>query len=149
MIRAINANINKVFLLGQSFVNEKLKQYGLSSGLFYFILALADRECMTMQELSRAVNVDNGYTSRIINKLIELKYIKKEQNPKDARSSIVYLTDEGRKVSETVKLVMLDWINLITNHVAPDDIIIVNKVFDTFYNNAREYYKGRIEDGSS
>ena len=148
MIRGVNVKINKVVHLGQTFVNERLKEFGLSSGLFYFILELADQEYMTMQDLSRAVKVDNGYTTRIINKLVECEYVRKSLNPKDSRSSIVFLTAEGRLVSETVKQVMLDWVNIITKEVSTKDIEIVNAVFDMFYTNAKNYFDEELHDAN-
>lgn len=139
MIREVNIKINKVFQLGQIFVNKRLKQYGLRSGLFYFILELTNQDSMTMQDLSRAVNVDNGYTTRMINKLVELEYVEKVLNPSDSRSSIVFLTAKGKEISETVKQVMLDWVNIITKEITTSDIQIVNAVFDRLYINAKNY----------
>lgn len=146
MIRGINVNINKVFQLGQSFINEKLKEYNLSSGLFYFLLELANKGEMSMQELSKAVNVDNGYTTRSISKLVDLGYVKKTANPKDSRSSIVQLTEKGELVSEEVKNVMLEWINIISKDVDKKELETVNAVFDKFLLNAKNYLDNGLKN---
>lgn len=146
MIRGINVNINKVFQLGQSFINEKLKEYNLSSGLFYFLLELANKGEMSMQELSKSVNVDNGYTTRSISKLVDLGYVKKTANPKDSRSSIVQLTEKGELVSEEVKNVMLEWINIISKDVDKKELETVNAVFDKFLLNAKNYLDNGLKN---
>jgi DNA-binding MarR family transcriptional regulator len=135
-----NLKINKVVRMAQAFINDQLKGFGLSSGLFYFILELLENNGLTMQELSRAVLVDNGHTTRAVNRLIELGYVTKKVDANDARSYRVFLTDKGEEISGVIKKVLLEWVNLITANVSEVELGIVYSVFDQYYANAQVYF---------
>ena len=81
-----NLKINKVVRMAQAFINERLRGIGLSSGLFYFILELMEHDDLSMQALSRAVLVDNGHTSRAVERLVRLGYVTRKVDPRDSRS---------------------------------------------------------------
>jgi DNA-binding MarR family transcriptional regulator len=136
-----NLKINKVVRMAQAFINDKLKEIGLSSGLFYFILELLENDGLPMQELSRAVLVDNAYTTRAVNRLIELGYVDKKVDPNDSRSFRVYLTAQGTESSGKIKEVLTEWANLITANVTQEELGVVYNVFDKYYFNARIYFK--------
>jgi DNA-binding MarR family transcriptional regulator len=125
--------------MAQTFINGKLKAYGLSSGLFYFILELLEQDGLSMQDLSKAVYVDNAHTTRAVNKLIQLGYVTKEVDPGDLRFYRVYLTEKGKKISVTIKSVLVEWANLVTMNVTEEELRILYGVFDKYYANAREY----------
>ena len=124
--------------MGQTFMNERAKEHGLSSGLFYYILELTSKDGLTLQELSQAVGVDNGYTTRMVKKLIELGYVTKKTNPLDSRSSNVYLTDKGRELSQVINDIFIEWKQIVTKDISQEELIYVNTVFDKFYENANE-----------
>lgn len=140
-MRNINKKINKVFRIGQTYMNKHLEPYCLSSGLFYFILELSESDGLTMQELSRAVSVDSGYTTRAVNKLIALGFVKKEVQAYDQRISKVFLTDSGKQITTVIIEVMKNWIDIITKNIPEQDIATVGHVFDSFFSNIQEYSK--------
>lgn len=134
-MKGINKAVNKVFRMGQAYMNKSLEPYGLRSGLFYFIIELSDNNGLSMQALSKAVGVDNGYTTRAVNKLIELNYVTKVVQSDDLRVSRVFLTDSGREVSLVISEVIKKWIEIVTKDVPEHEIETVNKVFRIFLNN--------------
>ena len=136
-----NLKINKVVRMAQAFINDKLKGVGLSSGLFYFILELLENDGLPMQELSRAVLVDNAYTTRAIKRLVQLGYVTKKIDANDSRSFRVYLTAQGKESSTIIKEVLIEWANLITTHVTEAELEVVYNVFDKYYSNAQGYFK--------
>lgn len=145
IIREPNLKINKVVRMAQAFINDKLKELGLSSGLHYFILELLENDGLPMQELSRAVLVDNGHTTRAVNSLVKLGYVTKEIDPNDSRSFRIYLTDKGKKSSVIIKDVLLEWVNLITANVTKKELTTVYNVFEKYYSNALIYFKTNLE----
>lgn len=138
MMREMNMKISRVFRMGQTFMNERAKEYGLSSGLFFYLLELSEQDGLTLQELSQAVDVDNGYTTRAIKKLLDMGYVNKVQNPSDSRSSIIYLTDKGKDISIEVKNIFLEWKDIVVKGVSEEDLLLVNCVFNKFYENANK-----------
>ena len=59
---------------------------------------LAHREQSTASELCRDLGLDAGYSSRILRKFEQERWIERKASPEDARQSLLTLTKEGRKV---------------------------------------------------
>ena len=140
MISEPNLKINKVVRMAQAFFTDRLKPLGLSSGLFYFILELSEKDSVSMQELSRAVLVDNGHTTRAVGRLVKLGYVTKSTNPDDSRSSRVTLTVKGRDAAETIRRILAEWADLITDGVTRGEIDTVYRVFERYYLNAAKVF---------
>ena len=136
VLREMNLKISRVFRMGQAYMNERAKEYGLSSGLFFYMFELSEQDGLTLQELSQAVGVDNGFTTRMVNRLEGLGIVYKSPNPADSRSSKVFLTERGRELSSVIYDIFLEWKQIVTKDVTEDEILIVNNVFDKFYRNA-------------
>jgi DNA-binding MarR family transcriptional regulator len=127
--------------MAQAFINCRLKPIGLSSGLFYFILELMERDGLSMQELSRAVMVDNGYTTRAVKRLVDRGYLRKRVDSADSRSYRIFLTAKGRKTSSAIQAALLEWADLVTEGVSDEEIGVQYRVFDAYYSNAKRHFK--------
>lgn len=141
MISEPNLKINKVVRMAQAFMNGRLKQHGLSSGLFYFILELSENERVSMRELSQAVFVDNAHTTRSVGRLKRLGYVSKVVDPNDSRSYLVSLTRKGRKAAEVIRGVLLEWAQIVTAGVSEEEIATVYRVFDSYYENGVAFFR--------
>ena len=53
-------------------------------------------DSLTMQELSKAIDRDKSTVTVLVNKLLDLGYIKKEKDVLDARISRISVTEQGR-----------------------------------------------------
>lgn len=131
-----NLKLLKGFRLGLSYANQQLKDIDLSSGLFYFIAELSQHEWLNMSDLSTAVGVDNAYTTRSVEKLSALGYVNKVQDEQDRRAFRVSLTVSDWQVAERINETLKQWVEIITVVVSPEEIAIVNRVFDQFHQNA-------------
>jgi DNA-binding MarR family transcriptional regulator len=136
-----NLKIFKVTRLGLSYAGQQLKGIDLSSGLFYFIAELSQHEWLNMSDLSIAVGVDNAYSTRSVEKLSALGYVKKVQDEQDRRAFRVSLTPSGRKISNRINKALKQWVEIITAGVSPEEIATVNRVFDKFHQNALQHIK--------
>jgi DNA-binding MarR family transcriptional regulator len=134
-----NLKMIKVPRLGLAYANRQLKDIDISSGLVYFIVELSQVDWLNMSDLSAAVGVDNAYATRAVEKLAALGYVYKIQDEQDRRAYRISLTDSGRQIAERVNETLKQWIEIITNGVSPEDIATVNRVFDRFYQNGRNY----------
>jgi DNA-binding MarR family transcriptional regulator len=128
--------------MAQAFINCRLKPIGLSSGLFYFILELMEHDGLSMQELSRAVMVDNGYTTRAMKMLVDRGYVRKRINSDDSRSYRIFLTAKGRKTYSVIQGVLMEWADLVTEGVSDEEIEVLFRVFDSYYKNAKRHLEG-------
>jgi DNA-binding MarR family transcriptional regulator len=124
--------------MGQYFMNCKLAEIGLSSGLFYLLLELNNHEGLSMSELSRAVGVDNAYGSRAISNLIDKGLVVKNPDPRDERAVCLSLTQSGKKAARKVDQAAREWISIITQGISMKEWETFMGVFDKLHANASE-----------
>jgi DNA-binding MarR family transcriptional regulator len=136
-----NLKIYKVTRLGLTYAGRRLKDIDMRSGLFYFIAELSQNQSLKMSELSNAVGVDNAYTTRSVEELAALGYVKKVRDDHDRRAFRVSLTASGRRIAQRINLALNQWVEIITEGVSPEELIVVNRVFDRFHQNALKHMK--------
>jgi len=131
-----NLKVIRLIRMNQSFMNRRLADLKLSSGLYYFVLELEPAERMTMSELSAAVGVDNGHCSRAIERLVALGYVSRLRDRADRRSMKVALTESGRAAALAVTEAVREWVGVIQKDIPKDEIALTNSVIDRYYGNA-------------
>ena len=83
--------------------NEYIEDELVSRGFGHFkigympLLMNIDPEGITNNELSKRASITKQAMSKIVNELVELKYITTKPHGEDGRSSIVFLTENGKK----------------------------------------------------
>lgn len=84
-------------------IDRDLKPYQLSSSTYYYIIKLFEFGDLSQDKLVQLTGLNPSNVTRAIQKLISLGYIQKKQNPKDGRSFILSLTNEGKKVYPVIQ----------------------------------------------
>ena len=72
---------------------------------------------LLMSEISRMLLVSNGNVTGIVDRLVIDKLATRTQRPNDRRTSIVRLTDEGRRLFETMATAHEDWVDELLAHL--------------------------------
>ena len=135
-----NRNYNRTIRLNRVFINSKLKTSGLSSGLYPFIMELAERNGLSLHELSNSVCVDSSYTTRALDKLIKLKYVEKKTNQLDLRALEISLTDKGKKLNGKIKTIIDEWNGIIFNNLTEEELKTYEAITNKIHANASDYF---------
>lgn len=90
-IRSINTVSHKTRL----YLNSQLKDLGLTSSTYFFILKVGDSGELSQDQLFKLIYLNPSNVTRRLNRLIKLGYISKEKSATDGRSQIVTLTKLG------------------------------------------------------
>lgn len=98
----------------QAYTNEILKEFGLTSGSYPFLLTLCSNDGINQNQISRELDIDKAMSAREIKKLIRLDYVKKEMDQEDARACKLYLTEKGRSLIPRICGMMNSWNDTIT-----------------------------------
>lgn len=112
------------------------KKYGLQKGQFIFLTRICENPNINFIELSNMLKVDKTTTTKAVNKLVDLNYVKKEINKQDRRAYNLIATEEGKKLyyeiiqqenkqiqiclegfSEDEKELVLNFVNRISRNV--------------------------------
>ncbi|EPY2280669.1 MarR family transcriptional regulator [Clostridium sporogenes] len=134
----LNKYIAMIDRASQGYLDEALKKYKLSSGTYPFILALYDNEGINQNALSEYVKVDKALSARAIKKLIELGYVEKIINSKDARAYKLYLTEKADDVVPEVREALDAWLHIITNGLTEEEKETAECLLQNMYMNIKE-----------
>ncbi|KEJ00060.1 MarR family transcriptional regulator [Clostridium botulinum A2B7 92] len=134
----LNKYVAMIYRASQGYLDEALKKYELSSGTYPFILALYDNEGISQNVLSEYVKVDKALSARAIKRLIELGYVEKIINSKDARAYKLYLTEKAKTVVPEVRKALDGWLHRITNGLTEEEKETAECLLQNMYMNIKE-----------
>ena len=77
-----------------------LEPIGLTYTQYLAMLALWEREVMTVKELGQMIYLDSGTLTPMLKKLEAKGYLKRMRSASDERSVVLTLTDEGRELKK-------------------------------------------------
>jgi len=104
-------------------LRERLRvEFNITLPRFDVLAALFRKpEGMLMSELSRYLVVSNGNVTGIIDRLVADGMVVRTQRKGDRRTSIVHLTDQGRKIFEKMAKVHEVWVNELLGDISPEE----------------------------
>lgn len=77
------------------------------------LMEISEIEIPTLVIISKKLELDKSYVSRVIQKLSGLKYLTKQASPSDKRAKILVLTAAGQSVVDQLNQASDDQINLM------------------------------------
>ncbi len=89
---------SKIFRHTQTYLDKALKKYELSSGSFRYLFELEREEGICQNEISKKIGNDKAMSARMITKLMDAGFIRRNQAAYDSRAYQLYLTDKARDV---------------------------------------------------
>lgn len=89
---------SKIFRNTQTYLDRILKKYDLGSGTFRYLFFVEKNEGISQNKLGRAIGNDKAMSARSINKLVELGYVRREGDERNAKAYKLYLTAKGWEV---------------------------------------------------
>ena len=77
-----------------------LDPYGLTYTGYIILMALWEKDNITVKELGKRLYLDSGTLTPMLKKLEALNYIKRVRSSSDERNVFIYLTEKGREFRE-------------------------------------------------
>lgn len=121
MISSISYYITLLRKDFKSYCSKKLERYGLSPGLLFFLLYIGKHPECSQKELSDALQMDSGHTTRSLNKLEREELIEQKTNEKDKRARSLVLTKKGTEAFNASHELFYQWDNDRTKHMKQDE----------------------------
>lgn len=129
----ITKRVTRLSKYTQFHMDEVLKQYKLSTGLYPFLLALDSEEGINLECISKKVNVDKAMSTRSVQKLIDLNYIVKHTDAKDSRACQLFLTDKAKEIIPAIKSELVLWNKEITADLSNEEIILFVELLEKIF----------------
>ena len=94
-------NLSILFRNSQKYFDRLLAKFDIGAGQLIYIIAINENEGVTMQEVSRLLEMDKGTTTKSIQRLIEQGYVEIRIDEKDRRIKHLYMTEKsGQAINE-------------------------------------------------
>ena len=118
--------------------NSQISVSDLQSGHYSFILAICHRPGRSQEELARELCINKSTVARNINYLEEKGYVFRKPIPNDKRQFAVEPTEKMLEVLPKIKKASAEWMILLSEGIAQEELDIFNSVLDRMQERARD-----------
>lgn len=124
----IDHYIRTTWLSIQKMYNEEAAKFDSTMVLGFALLSLDPKKGTPSTSLGPKMGMEPTSLSRTLKKLEERGMITRESHPGDGRSVLITLTEEGLKMRNVSKKVVLTFYDAIESEISPDELNIFYKV---------------------
>ena len=86
-----------------------------------------------MTSLSQQIGVDNSTATRLVDNLMKKRWVLKERNEADRRSSLVKLTGKGEAIRKKIEKRIDEYGEMVKSSLPPEDLEETKEILSTFY----------------
>lgn len=90
---------------------------------------------LTMTEIAEKIHRDRSTVTTLVNKLIKLEIIKSKKNPKDSRSSLIFLTKKGKEFETDILNISKELYEIEYSEIPKEEREKFLKTLDKILNN--------------
>ena len=120
--RNIGLLIKHVHILLHRVIDQRACPLGLTANQWRPLLLITYRGIDTPAELARALDVDTGATTRMLDRLEAKGFVQRERVAEDRRVVKIVLTDAGRAAAEQIPPIIAETLNLHLSGFSEDEI---------------------------
>ena len=102
---------------------EELCEYNQGAKHALQYLALHEKEDVTAGNIADTLAISTARATKVINNLVKNGYVTKCDSDKDARVTLVKITDIGKKYIDKEREVILNKMELVIDEVGVDDLM--------------------------
>ena len=110
----------------------------LQSGHYAFVLVICGHPGSSQDEIARELCINKSTVTRNLNCLEEKGYISRTPSMSDRRQMSVYPTEKMLEILLEVKKASEEWMDLISDGIPEDQLVIFDSVLERMESRARE-----------
>lgn len=134
--------ISVTYRCAMRYRERELEDTGLAGCQTPYLLALYRHEGLTQEELARYLNVNKSSVARQLAALEEKGYIRREADPADRRSLLVYPTEKANELQDRMRRVLRDWSDYLTADFTAEERETLSRLMSRVTERAESYVKG-------
>lgn len=138
-VRILLKLTNGIYRCTQVYIDKKLAKFDLTIGTYPYLLVLNKNEGISQNEISRELSVDKAMSARTIKKLIELGYIRKEENEEDIRAYKLYITDKAKSIIPELIEILNNWTDILVQGNDKDRVETSLEFLENVLENGKKY----------
>ena len=134
--------ISVTYRCAMRYREHELADTGLAGFQTPYLMALYRHEGLTQEELARYLNVNKSSVTRQLAALEEQGYVRREPDPNDRRSLLVYPTEKANALRERIRQVLRDWNGYLTADFTDEEKETLSRLMSRVAERAEDYVKG-------
>lgn len=134
--------ISVTYRCAMRYRERELDDTGLAGCQTPYLMALYRHEGLTQEELARYLNVNKSSVARQLASLEEKGYIRREPDPQDRRSLLVYPTEKANALQDRMRHVLRDWSAYLTDDFTDEERETLSRLMGRVAERAEAYVKG-------
>ncbi|NLM60781.1 MAG: MarR family transcriptional regulator [Clostridiales bacterium] len=138
--RELGRTISRLNRLRKRFMNDHLRQYGLSGSHYMFLITLHRHPGSSQDYLAERYYMDKGNVARGTKRLVELGYIRRETDPNDKRQNNLYLTKKGEEIVPYIYELLHEWSQIMAENLTIDECYKALELLDKMLENSSKHF---------
>ncbi len=126
--------------------HSRISAEDLQSGHYAFVLAICREPGRSQEELARELCINKSTVARNINYLEEKGYVLRTPIPNDKRQFAVDPTEKMLEVLPEIKKASNEWMTLLSEGIAQEELDVFNSVLDRMQERARKIISKQEEN---
>ena len=116
-----------------------LENIGIYRGQAIFLLILSENDGLTHSEIANRLAISPAAATKVIKRLEELNYLRRQSDPTDERISRVFLQEEGLKIINQIKDSFQNIDLILLEEFNPQEQEALLRLLRRVYNNLLDY----------
>ncbi|MFV0283651.1 MAG: MarR family winged helix-turn-helix transcriptional regulator [Castellaniella sp.] len=144
--RNVGLLVKHVHTLLHRIIDLRAGPMGLTANQWRPLLLIQHRGTDTPAELARALDIDTGATTRMLDRLESKGFVQRERVPEDRRVVKIVLTDMGRTVSSQILPIVAQALNIHLSGFSEDEIRMLIALLKRMIMNGEHYLQQQTAD---
>jgi len=133
----ISIFIHQTDLLLTNYVKNQLAPFNIAPEQNLIMMVLWEKDGLTQNEVGQKVDKDKTNIARMATSLEQKGFIKRSTCPYDRRSQRLYLTEQGRKLGETVIPIAEEFNNMVCKGISNEELSEVKRILSIMRKNVQ------------
>ena len=142
MMHPFMRQISVTYRCAMRYRERELADTGLAGCQTPYLMTLYRHEGLTQEELARDLNVNKSSVTRQLASLEKQGYIRREPDPADRRSLLVYPTEKANALRDRMRRVLRDWSDYLTADFTDEERETLSRLMGRVAERAEAYVKG-------
>lgn len=132
LVNKYKMEINKDF---KKYAENALKNYDFTMSNLRYLIIIEQNHGINLNEVAIKLNIDKAMVTRGIKKLVELGYVKKEQDINDTRIYRLSLSKKGQITLDNLRGIFKEWFDKVTYNFDKEEIKLYMRLMKKVYDN--------------
>lgn len=108
--------------------SNAFKELGIGGYQHSYILAICNNPGISQDEIAKRIHVNKSNVTRHVACLEEGGFVRREDNPKDKRSFVVYPTEKALEIKPKILKILRDWDCKLTESLTEEEKEFLNDI---------------------